>query len=394
MVKKAKWTRPKQKPLETQIDAALSKIYYGFGKRGALQNTPSKLLEVARAQLPSRLSKKLNLARIKTFLTRQSSYTVHRRMPKRAFPRRKIRLTHRGMRYDADLVDLQDLAKRNSNQKYILVVIDAFTKYVWAHPLKSKSAEEMKDALESIFTDDGGTPPQLLYTDAGKEFLNAPVQALLHRLQTTHRICAGESYHCPFVERVNRTLKEKLFQAMTATTTQSWVDLLPKVVATYNKTTHSTTKLPPEEITDEHTLEVFKNTYRPKHIPPEEYRFKVGDYVRIAKAQDIFSRGYLPRFTWEIFQIVKRANDRGTNQPPAYVLQDLNGNRIENALFYEPELSRVDPQLVHGKRAVFPIHEVLKRRTVNGRKELLVWWKGWPKAAAEWIPETQVTKSI
>ena len=274
------------------------------------------------------------------------------------------------------------------------MVIDGFSKYVWARPLKRKQAPVVAAAFEDIITNKGPVP-NVLYTDKGKEFIAEEFQTMLQRYNIVHRICGAEAFHCPFVERVNRTLKEKLFQAMTANTTQRWLELFPKIVETYNKTIHSTTKMAPADITPANTLTAYQNTYFANgSVPSKTYKFKVGDYVRIAKAQDVFSRGYLPRFTWEIFQIAKLANDRGIKNPPAYVLRDLNGNIIEHALFYEPELSRVDPQLVHGPRAVFPIHQVLKRRTVDGKRELLVTWKGWPKDAAEWIPESQIQKGV
>lgn len=388
-----RWTRKKQAPIDQQLDAALSKIYYGFGKEGALQNTPQKLLTIARRRLPAQLRKRLSLQRLKVFLTRQPSYTVHRHIHRRSFPRRRIKISHRGQRFDADLLDLQDLKRQNKQYAYVLTVIDTFTKYLWGQPIKTKSGPEVAAALKDVFT--AGLAPQFLYTDKGKEFLNSHVQDLLKQYNVVHRVCTSESYHCPFVERVNRTLKDKLFQAMTATTTQNWFDLLPRIISTYNKTVHSTTKMAPESITDDDTLQVFRNSYL-NHLPQNVkrvYKFKKGDYVRIAKAQTAFSRGYLPRFTWEIFQIADLV-DTDSAQLPAYRLQDLNGTLIEHALFYEPELSKVDAQLVHGPKAVFPIHEVLKRRTVNGKKELLVWWKGWPKDAAEWITDTQIRKGI
>jgi len=318
-------------------------------------------------------------------------------MPVQAFPRRRIKVTHPRHRFDADLVDLQDLASKNRGYKYILVVIDAFTKYVWARPSKTKQGEIIRTGLEDIFTNKtDGAVPQLMYTDAGKEFMASTVQTLFRNAGIVHRICGGEAYHCPFVERVNRTLKEKLFQAMTATTTQSWYDLLPKIVSTYNKTIHSTTLFAPITVSDKDTLDVYHNTYANNKSTKDtrKYKYKVGDYVRIAKAQEVFSRGYLPRFTWEIFKIVKLANVGNQKQPPAYILADFNDNIIEHAVFYEPELSLVDPQLVHGKRAIFPINQILKRRIVNGnQREILVWWKGWPKKEAEWIPESQLTTS-
>jgi len=387
----------KKKQKTSALDKALSGIYYAHGEEGALTNTPPKLLRIALSKIkhPS-LRKQLTLARIKQFLIRQSSYTVHRRLARKQFPRRRIRLTSRALRVDADLIELGDLAYWNSGHNYILVLIDAFTKYVWATPLKSKHAEKIAQAIEDILQTVDPVP-STVYTDAGKEFIGAPTQKVFKDYNITHRICGGEAFHCPFVERVNRTLKEKLFQAMTASGTRRWLDLLPPTVASYNKSVHSTTGMRPIETTDADTLTVWENTYKKDtEDKKKKYKFKVGDHVRILKEQTVFSRGFLPRFTWEIFKVAKLANDRGASSPPAYILQDLNGEIIELAVFYESELSAVDPSLVSGPNAIFPVHKVLASRVnpTTKKQEVKVWWQGWPADAAEWIPKVQLAKSI
>jgi len=396
--KRKKWTHQKtQKENKfSALDKALSEIYYSHGEEGALTNTPRKLLKIALRKIKHpRLRQQLTTKRIKLFLTRQASYTVHRRFAKKQFPRRRIRLTSRALRVDADLVELKDLVSWNNGHNYILVLIDAFTKYVWATPLKSKHADVIAEALDEILQTINPSP-SALYTDAGKEFIGSPTQKVLKEYNITHRICGGEAFHCPFVERVNRTLKEKLFQAMTAEGTRRWIDLLPLIVGTYNKSIHSTTGMRPIETTDANTLTVWENTYKNDKSTKKQYKFKVGDHVRILKEQTVFNRGYLPRFTWEIFKVAKLANDRVDSYPSAYILQDLNGEMIENALFYENELSLVDPSLVSGPNASFPIHKVLATRvnSTTKNKEVKVWWQGWPVSAAEWIPKTRLGKSI
>ena len=173
---------------------------------------------------------------------------------------------------------------------------------------------------------------------------------------------------------------------MTANMTRRWVDILPKIVQTYNTTIHSTTKMRPINVKDSHTLDVYATTQkwenkggRQRRRPP---RFKKGDYVRILKTRAAFAKGYLPRFTWEIFEIadyVKKDGEGGTAGPHAYFLKDLHGEQIREGIFYEHELSKVDPT-IFGKG--FPIREIIQRRG----DQVLVWWQGFPRSAAEWIP--------
>ncbi len=99
----------------------------------------------------------------------------------------------------------------------------------------------------------------------------------------------------------------------------------------------------------------------------------------------------MPRFTWEIFRIQQKANirarDREVGVPPAYVLADLQGEIIEHAIFYENEISLVDPSILEGK---FPIREILEEEP----NRVKVWWHGGSKKDAQWIKRSQLEKSI
>ena len=53
--------------------------------------------------------------------------------------------------WGVDLVDIKSLAKSNKNYKYILMIIDVFSKYGWAIPIMFKSAAIVENALETIF---------------------------------------------------------------------------------------------------------------------------------------------------------------------------------------------------------------------------------------------------
>ena len=50
----------------------------------------------------------------------------------------------------ADLVDMQAFSKFNRGVKYLLAVIDIFSKYGWLIPLKDKTGKSVAKALEII----------------------------------------------------------------------------------------------------------------------------------------------------------------------------------------------------------------------------------------------------
>ena len=62
----------------------------------------------------------------------------------------------------------------------------------------------------------------------------------------------------------------------------------------------------------------------------------VGDFVRLAKVDIPFRKGYKQWFTDEVFEVF----DKPTRNPPTFTLIDTNRETIEEK-FYESELIRV-----------------------------------------------------
>ena len=98
--------------------------------------------------------------------------------PKRnVFSRRHVYSPDVDNTWTADLADMQKYARTNKGYRYILVVLDLFSRYSWARPLKNKTGVEVASAFEEIFKD--GRKCKRLWCDKGTEFYNSIVQLLL-----------------------------------------------------------------------------------------------------------------------------------------------------------------------------------------------------------------------
>ena len=139
-------------------------------------------------------------------------------------------------------------------------------------------------------------------------------------------------------ERFIRTLKNKLYKHMTATGKNVYYNVLDDVVNEYNNTKHSTIKMKPIDVKDSNKR-VYIDQHNEKDMTKssslEHSRFKVGDRVRISKFKNIFSKGYTPNWSKEIF-IVDKIND---TVPYTYNIRDLNGEEIIGS-FYDKELQK------------------------------------------------------
>ena len=137
--------------------------------------------------------------------------------------------------WTADLVDMSPYSRSNSGYKYLLTVIDVFSKYGWIVPLKTKTGMEVAMALQQLFTDD--TLPSRLWMDKGTEFYNQHVKRVLAASNVTVYSTENEE-KSSVVERWNRTMKYIMWKYFTANNTQKYIDLLPGMVEKYNSTYH------------------------------------------------------------------------------------------------------------------------------------------------------------
>ena len=92
----------------------------------------------------------------------------------------------------ADLVEMQPLKKWNRGMRYLLTVVDVLSKYAWVKPLKAKKGVAVAAAFERILKRARGRQPVRLQTDAGKEFYNGTIQALMTRRKIHHFSTYGD----------------------------------------------------------------------------------------------------------------------------------------------------------------------------------------------------------
>ena len=288
----------------------------------------------------------------KEWLQTQDTYTLHRSARKK-FPRNKIQVAGIDDQWEADLIDVQKLAKENKNFKYLLTVIDSLSKYAWVVPLKDKTGESVLKAFKQILK---SRQPNKLRTDKGKEFLNWKVQHFL-KLKRILFFTSNNDTKAAIVERFNRTLCTKLWRYFTASKQQTYIHVLSDIVQAYNDKKHSSTGLAPSNVTVFNGETVWRKMYRyPKRNTPV---YNVGDRVRISKAKNTFEKGYKTNWRSEIFII-----NKVIRKPyPEYVLNDLHGEDILGT-FNEFELQRV--------RQTDIVNKIIRRK---GKDQLLTEYK-------------------
>ena len=105
-----------------------------------------------------------------------------------------------------------------------------------------------------------------------------------------------------------------------------YIDKIDEIVKEYNNKYHTSIKMKPVDVTDNTYID-FK-----KEVNDKNPKFKVGDYVRTSKYENIFAKVYTPNWPEEIVVINKIKN----TVPWTYVINDFNGEEIIG-IFYEKE---------------------------------------------------------
>ena len=234
----------------------------------------------------------------------------------RKFKKRKVYSEFKDNIWDAYLADMQLISKyNNKNIKYLLCVIDLYSKCAWILPLKDKRSLSIVNAFQKILND-FNRKPNKIWVDKGSEFYNSHFKKWLKdnniEIYSAHN--EGKSV---VSERFIRTIKNKIYKYMTSISKNVYIDKLDDVVDEYNNTYHRTIKIKPTDVKVNRYIDF------DKEVNDKDPKFKVGDHVRISKYKNIFAKCYTPNWSEEVFVIKEIKN----TVPWTYVTNDLNGKK-------------------------------------------------------------------
>lgn len=291
------------------------------------------------------------------------------RPARKNFPRRRTVIKGFDDLWQADLAEFTQYAKENKGHKYILTVIDCYSKYMWTRPLKSKSGPEVTNATATIFKE--GRIPKHICTDMGTEFYNKGFTSLMKDHGVNHYSTYSVK-KASMAERVIRTLKTALYKAFSLRGKFKWIDLLDRVTREYNNKKHRTIGMKPADVTSSTILNAFN------HIKTMgAQKFRVGDHVRISKFKSVFAKGYTPNWSTEIFKVFKIK----VGNPVTYLLEDSKGQPITGQFYAEELQKTLYPD-------IYLVEKVLRRKG----NQLYVRWLGLDRSHDQWIRKNAVFK--
>ena len=213
---------------------------------------------------------------------------IYSKGPKKNYATNKTDVYYIDEIWSLDILDLKDHGpKNNRGYRYVLVIIDNFSKFGWTVPLKNKNAQTIKDSFENILIS-SKSKPNLIETDRGKEFYNNIFQDFLNK-NDIKLYSRNSSYGAVFAERFNRTIRDLLKKIVFERGDANWIDILPTITKQYNNRIHSSTKFSPiQGSLKKNEGFVYKNLLdKRKKVKP---KFQINDLVRTADLKKTFQK--------------------------------------------------------------------------------------------------------
>ena len=271
---------------------------------------------------------------IKEFIERQPSYQITKAAKVMKKNYNKIVVPYKMFQWQIDLAYVDKYDKQNNNIKYLLVVIDTFSRYLWIVPMKERTNLATKKALETI-VDKVGFPENINF-DEGVEFQGTCDNYLKDNdvkiwtaTPDTHTRKNG------IVERVIGTIRRKILNYMTSHDTLKYIDVLPDIVENYNNSFHRGIFCTPKQAWDNSTN--VKGGYISKG---ENKAFSIGDMVRIKTIKKTFEKE-IPDWSEGIYNILE-------SKGMGYIVADIAKNKVRDGrrirTFMPYELQKVNEQ--------------------------------------------------
>ena len=282
--------------MSNTLEVAMKKEYYdtsnGFSETKIYEKLkpsfPTLTHKLLKAFITQQLSNQL-------FVKKKSTSDYNLVIPKVPFSRCQM-----------DLLDLSsEVVNRNHGMKWLFVLIDSYTKLAFVRPMKTKAVEPCLNAFKEIndeIWDDYHELILIVDCDNEKSFTSGEFTRYCEKNDIKlHFSRKDDSRSKAFVERFNRTLREKINKTKIALNTNNWTDHIQSLVKAYNKTRHSATGRKPVDAVIENSLlehKIDRNQSRTSRV-----KMRIGDEVRVLLHRENFEKGTAQKWSKGLHKI-------------------------------------------------------------------------------------------
>jgi hypothetical protein len=208
-----------------------------------------------------------------------------------------------------DIYVMAKYVKGNKGYKYILCMIDVFTRKVWAYKMKKKDNKNVQDSFKQFISDSNikEFTPTILMSDNDSTFINKSFHEILEKNQIIHQPNILDDHHAlGLIDRFARTLKMILTRLFLQTKSTNWINYLDEIIKNYNNNGHSAIDYisPNEAFLKKNFEKIYNINYEKSLFNISISDIDVNDKVRI-KIKGQFRKGTEARYTDEVYTVKK-----------------------------------------------------------------------------------------
>ena len=289
---------PSKLKILTPVEKTLKTIYYdnlNFDNANVLYK---------KAKL---LNKNVKLNDVKTFLKNQEATQLIAKQPvgKKLY---KPIYVNDEYGYQMDLTFLPRYKYQNEDNYVLFTAININSRYAYAYYGKDKEEKTIIDMLDKFKKN--ALVINTITSDSGSEFISKAATKWFEDNEIKTFFVVGDSHKLGIVNRFHRTLKEKLLKYFLAYDTVKWIDVIDKIIKSYNNTPNRgifnyTPRQASKPVIQSYIINDAIERSEKANVEQEE-KFKIGDYCRIRNKKILFQK-LQTEYTKEIY-IIHRIN--------------------------------------------------------------------------------------
>ncbi len=339
------------KQLNDEQKKVIGNVYYTDGLKVGIQ----KLYHALRDNYPEA---KITRSQVSEWLKLQTDYQINQAQ-KTVRHIKTIQANKKHELIQIDLIDYSQNTAPNAN-KYILSIVDVFTRHAWVFALKRKTAAEVKRGFEKFLQDldESEFPLKRVMNDDGGEFQGEFADLL--KSKGIVQSSSNRSQAQGIVERFNKSIKTLIERYVQENPNVNKFTAMDKVLPLYNDTYHTTIKMTPNQaynLTEDETGEL-KNLHKARvrknkekvtnsgvKVSNQNNEIEVGDVVRVAisKKGDL-TKKFVNNWTEDTYKVIRVIKARKVPNTTRYQLENYKGEKITRT-YYREELQKIKEDL-------------------------------------------------
>ena len=268
---------------------------------------------------------------------------IYSKPPIKNYPTNKIVYNSIDEIWSIDLAHISDYkTSNNKGYRYIFIVIDNFSEFLWAIPLENKYSQTITYEFSNILSTSKGKPLKI-ESDRGTEFYNSIFQNFLKSKNIQHYSRYTDKGPS-IAERVIRTVRNLLKKPMFLAGNADWLSELPSVIKQYNNKVHHSNKMKPIDASKKSNQKlVYNNLKDDREV--RKPKFKIGALVRTSDIKRVFSKGDSTNWSYILYTITEVIHDTIPSYRINYLPERYNQNLLLPTKLTLEENNRVMKEL-------------------------------------------------